>query len=71
MSENKIYSGINIDSDTKRSYPYNNLASNLIGFCGNDNQGLEGIEYYWDSILSGTPRKNCNNKRCCPIHYSR
>ena len=61
MTENNITAGINIDSDTKRSYPYNNLASNLIGFCGSDNQGLEGIEYYWDSILSGTPRKNCNN----------
>ena len=61
MKENEFYSGINIDSDTKRSYPYNNLASNLIGFCGSDNQGLEGIEYYWDSVLSGTPRKNCYN----------
>lgn len=71
MEENKIYSGINIDSDTKRSYPYNNLASNLIGFCGSDNQGLEGIEYYWDSVLSGTPRKNSNHKRCCTIYYSR
>ena len=62
MNENKIYSGINIDSDTKRSYPYNNLASNLIGFCGSDNQGLEGIEYYWDSILSGTPGKIVTTK---------
>ena len=61
MKVNEIYAGINIDSDTKRSYPYNNLASNLIGFCGSDNQGLEGIEYYWDSILSGTPRKDCYN----------
>lgn len=57
MEENKISAGINIDSDTKRYYPYNNLASNLVGFCGDDNQGLEGIEYYWDSILSGTPGK--------------
>lgn len=71
MKENKITSGINIDSDTKRSYPYNNLASNLIGFCGSDNQGLEGLEYYWDSVLSGTPRKNCNYKRRCTINYSR
>lgn len=62
MKENKIYSGINIDSDTKRSYPYNNLASNLIGFCGNDNQGLEGIEFYWDSVLSGTPGKIVTTK---------
>lgn len=71
MKESKISSGINIDSDTKRSYPYNNLASNLIGFCGNDNQGLDGLEYYWDNVLCGTPRKNSYNQRCCTINYSR
>lgn len=57
MSDNDCYSGINIDEDTKRSYPYNNLASNLIGFCGSDNNGLAGIEYYWDETLTGTPGK--------------
>ncbi len=57
MEDNEYYSGINIDEDTKRSYPYNNLASNLIGFCGSDNNGLEGIEYYWDDVLTGTPGK--------------
>lgn len=57
MKSNKISSGINIDEDSKRSYPYNNLASNLIGFCGNDNQGLTGLEYYWDTTLAGTPGK--------------
>lgn len=57
MKENGIYSGINIDEDTKRYYPYNNLASNLIGFCGTDNQGLEGLEAKWDSVLTGTPGK--------------
>lgn len=55
MSDNKVTSGINIDEDTKRYYPYNNLASNLIGFCGDDNNGLSGLEYYWDSSLTGTP----------------
>ncbi len=57
MKENKIYAGINIDEDTKRYYPYNNLASNLIGFCGTDNQGLEGLEAKWDDVLTGTPGK--------------
>ena len=57
MEENKITSGINIDTDSKRYYYYNNLASNLIGFCGDDNQGLAGIEYYWNSVLTGTPGK--------------
>lgn len=57
MKENKISSGINIDEDTKRYYPYSDLASNLIGFCGSDNQGLTGLEYYWDSTLAGTAGK--------------
>lgn len=57
MKENEIYAGINIDEDTKRSYPYSNLASNLIGFCGSDNQGLTGLEYYWDTTLAGTAGK--------------
>lgn len=55
MKENKITSGINIDKDTKRYYPYSTLASNLVGFCGSDNNGLSGIEYYWDNTLTGTP----------------
>jgi len=41
MEKEEIYSGINIDGDTKRYYPYENLASSLIGFCNNDNQGSE------------------------------
>ncbi len=57
MEESDISSGINIDADTKRYYPYNNLASNLIGFCGTDSQGLWGIESYWDDVLAGTPGK--------------
>ena len=62
LKENKIYGGINIDKDTKRYYPYNNLASNLIGFCGTDNQGLDGVELSYDSILKGT-----NGKRTTSI----
>ena len=57
MDENKIYSGINIDEDTKRYYPYDNLASNLIGFCGTDNQGLWGLELKWNNLLTGTQGK--------------
>ncbi len=63
MKENDISIGINIDEDTKRYYPYGELASNVIGFCGNDNQGLSGIESKWDSVLTGTPRKNCQCSR--------
>lgn len=57
MSENKISVGINIDADSKRYYPYNNVASGILGFCGNDNQGLSGIEYSWDTTLTGTSGK--------------
>ena len=53
MKENNINSGINIDEDTKRYYPYNNLASQIIGFCGSDNQGLDGIEAKYDEELKG------------------
>ncbi len=54
MKENKATAGINIDEDTKRYYPYGSLASQVIGICGTDNQGLSGIEYSYDSILTGT-----------------
>ncbi len=54
MEENNITTGINIDEDTKRYYPYSTLASNVIGFTGSDNQGLEGLEMQYDEILSGT-----------------
>ena len=54
MIENNIETGINIDEDTKRYYPYSNLASQFIGFCGSDNQGLDGIEAKYNDILAGT-----------------
>lgn len=57
MSSNKISSGINIDADTKRYYPYKNLASQVIGFCGTDNQGLAGLESSYDNILTGRSGK--------------
>ena len=54
LEDNKITVGINIDEDTKRYYPLNTLASQIIGFCGSDNQGLDGIEAKYDKELSGT-----------------
>lgn len=53
MSGNEITVGINIDEDSKRYYPYNNLAAHVIGFCGSDNQGLDGIEAKYDDELKG------------------
>ena len=53
MERNNITTGINIDEDTKRYYPYSNLASQIIGFCGSDNQGLDGIEAKYEEELKG------------------
>ncbi len=57
MEENKISVGINIDEDTKHYYPYNNLASYVIGFCNSENQGIYGVERSFNSYLTGTPGK--------------
>ena len=54
MEENGITTGINIDEDSKRYYPYGDLAAQVIGFCGSDNQGLDGIESKYDTELKGT-----------------
>ena len=53
MEENNILTGINIDEDTKRYYPNSCLASQIIGFCGSDNQGLDGIEAKYEDELKG------------------
>ncbi len=57
MENEKIVSGINIDEDTKRYYPYGDLASHIIGFTGSDNQGLDGIEAKYNEVLSGVQGK--------------
>ena len=54
LIDNNIQTGVNIDEDSKRYYPYANLASQVIGFCGSDNQGLDGVEAKYDDVLSGT-----------------
>ena len=53
MEQNNYFSGINIDEDTKRFYPYGTLASHVIGFIGSDNQGLDGIEAKYNDVLTG------------------
>lgn len=45
--------GVVVDEDTKRLYPYSNLAAQVIGFVGKDNQGIIGIEAKYDSYLKG------------------
>ncbi len=46
--------GVNVDEDYARIYPYETLASKVIGFTGGDNQGIIGVEVMYDAILAGT-----------------
>lgn len=57
ISDNKISRGIVLEEAYKRYYPYGSLASTVLGFTGTDNQGLAGIEAYYDEDLSGTAGK--------------
>ena len=47
-------SGVKVDEDYKRYYPYGTLASKVLGFTGSDNQGIVGLEVKYESILKGT-----------------
>lgn len=50
----KVDDGIRLIADYKRYYPYGTVASNVLGFTGSDNQGLEGLEAYYEEELSGS-----------------
>lgn len=52
--ENGIDNGIRLIADYKRYYPYGTVASNVLGFTGSDNQGLGGLESYYEEELSGS-----------------
>ena len=56
INKNEI-TGVSVDEDMLRVYPYGTLLSHVLGFVGTDNQGLAGIEAYYDSNLSGNPGK--------------
>lgn len=47
--------GVYLAQRTARSYPYGSLAAHVLGLVGIDNQGLEGIELFYDDVLKGTP----------------
>lgn len=49
--------GVKVDEDYKRYYPYDSLASKVLGFTGGDNQGIIGLEVEYDEILKGIPGK--------------
>ena len=46
--------GVKVDEDFKRYYPYNELASTVLGFTGGDNQGIIGLEVRYEDVLKGT-----------------
>ena len=50
-------SGVKVDEDYKRYYPYGTLASHVIGFTGGDNQGIIGLEVEYEDILKGKAGK--------------
>lgn len=54
VSKNELGGCIGTEQTTKRYYPYGTLASSVIGFTGADDQGLSGIEAYYDERLTGT-----------------
>ena len=55
ISENKLGAIVGLDEGSKRYYPNDNLASTVLGFVGSDNQGLNGLESYYDDTLKGVP----------------
>ncbi len=57
MKENDLSDGIHFEENTKREYPYGNLASHVLGFTGYDNNGVYGIEAEYDNVLKGAPGK--------------
>ncbi len=70
----QLYGVIALLDDYKRYYPYSDLASSVIGFTGADDQGLYGVEYQYDSYLTGTPGRLVTatnaNGTVMPFDYS-
>lgn len=54
LDDNNINRGVQLIQDYKRYYPYGNFMGPVLGFTGTDNQGLSGLEYQYDTELSGT-----------------
>ena len=67
----KKLKGVNLDEDTKRYYPYGNFASHVIGFTGDDNQGLNGLEKEFDEELRGLPGRvvSASNAKGTDVPY--
>ena len=74
INENQI-SGIHLEPNSRRSYPYGTLAAQVIGFTNASNDGSEGVEAAYDSFLSGSSGKvittKGNNEMDMPFSYER
>lgn len=72
VSDNKLGSIVGLDESSKRYYPNGTLASTVLGFVGDDNQGLGGLESYYDETLTGVPGKvvALKNARGSAMPYS-
>lgn len=73
ISENSLGSMVGLEESSKRYYPNGSLASTVLGFVGDDNQGLAGIEYQYESVLQGVPGKVVASKNAIgsdmPFNY--
>lgn len=56
--------GVKVDEDYKRYYPYDDLASKVLGFTGGDNQGIIGLEVAYEKYLTGKKRTDSHTDRC-------
>jgi stage V sporulation protein D (sporulation-specific penicillin-binding protein) len=73
ISDNSLGSIVGLDEANKRYYPNGSLASTVLGFVGDDNQGLGGVEYQYDTTLKGVPGKVVSSKNALgsdmPFNY--
>ncbi len=73
ISEHGLGSVVGLDEANKRYYPNGTLAATILGFVGDDNQGLGGIEYQYETQLKGIPGKVVSSKNArgsdMPFNY--
>lgn len=60
--------GLHFKKEFKREYPHGHLASNILGFVGVDNRGLEGIEYKYNDVLTGGPERSLSDTKIVRGH---
>lgn len=60
--QKKLMGIVGYDDDVKRYYPFSNTASTVLGFTGDKDRGLSGIEYYYDNELTGISGRNISAK---------